>query len=201
MSPRTLAGVLLAVALVASPLVVVPHAGQQAYSHDIERVSESTVPPEADVLVYDQLSPAAQTAIDDALTDDGVVYGTRAPEFAYSDYTALGHGRYYVRRGDTYYRLLTMAGGGLFPVDLFVAIGLVGLGLAVGFATAVGRRCERSRLTTAATVGGGVVLLIASVPRLQPSTLGLPGRFVLAGLAAIAAVGVALAAVGSAVRG
>jgi len=110
----------IAVLLVTSPLYLLPNAGKTAYEHHLEEVPAGEVPEEADVLQYENLSSEARAALRDARTDDGVVYGAanEPPEFFYSDNARLGRGVYYIQQDDTYYRLTTFAGGGLFPAGL-----------------------------------------------------------------------------------
>ncbi|MEF8819524.1 MAG: hypothetical protein V5A31_06045 [Haloferacaceae archaeon] len=82
----SLAALLVAVALLVSPLVLYPHAGQDEYDHSVERIDESEVPEEVTVRRYENLSAEAQRAVDRAVAaPDGsaTVYGetNKPPEF------------------------------------------------------------------------------------------------------------------------
>jgi hypothetical protein len=164
----------VALVLVTAPTYLFPHAGQPVYTHDIERVAASEVPTEADVLRYASLSAEAKAAIRDARTDDGVVYGEAnvPPEFFYSDYAHLNEGIYYIEQNGTYYRLTTYAGGGLFPIDLFLKWGLILLGLGIGLVGYVSLFDRRLWLPAGFGVYGGLVLLGAVFQPGRGVTLG-----------------------------
>ena len=175
--PRTpsLAALLVALALLVSPLVLYPHAGQDEYDHSVERIDESEVPEEVTIRRYENLSAEAQRAVDRAVAaPDGsaTVYGeaNKPPEFFYSDYADYGRGIYVIEKGGTYYRLTAFASGGLFPRGLFETTALVLVAAAVGVAGAAGWRDCRRRVPTGFAVGGlGVLgLAAAPVPRAGP---------------------------------
>lgn len=177
----------VALLLLASPLYVLPHAGQPTYSHSIDRIDASEIPGDADVQEYSTLSPEAQRAIDEALaSDDGhaLISGenNRPPEFVYSDYTNVGHGIYFISDDGAHYRLSTFAAGGLFPIDLWLQWGLLTFG--AGLAIVAGGSLREERQWVPAIFGiAGTALLAAVVGGLQPY-----GRF---GLFAATWVGVA----------
>ncbi len=165
----SLAALLVAVALLVSPLVLYPHAGQDEYDHSVEQIDKSEVPEEVTVRRYENLSAEAQRAVDRAVAaPDGsaTVYGetNKPPEFFYSDYADYGRGIYVIEKGGTYYRLTTFAGGGLFPRGLFETTALVFVAAAVGVAGAAGWREGRRRVPTGFAVGGLAVLALAAVP-------------------------------------
>jgi hypothetical protein len=170
--PRAPSLAALAVALLlllASPLVLYPHAGQSQYDHSVERVDRSEVPEEVTVRGYEDLSSEAQRAVDRAITSpDGsaTVYGesNRPPEFFYSDYADYGRGIYVIEKQGTYYRLTTSAGGGLFPSGVFETGALVLVAAAVGVAGAAGWRDERRRVPAGFAGGGLAVLALAAAP-------------------------------------
>ncbi|MFB6304246.1 MAG: hypothetical protein ABEH47_03695 [Haloferacaceae archaeon] len=160
-----LAALLVAALLVATPLYLYPHAGQDEYHHSVERIDRSEIPSEVEVRHYETLSDEGKRAFDAALADPegrAVVHGeaNRPPEFFYSDYADYGQGIYVIEKGGEYYRLETYAGGGLFPADLFAAAALAVLAGAVALVGAVGWRRERTR-EPAVAAGGGLAVLVA----------------------------------------
>lgn len=178
----------VALLLVANPLYVLPHAGQPEYHHDVEPVAESEVPAEADVLQYADLSAEAKAALRDARTGDGVVYGeaNEPPEFFYSDHVGLNQGIYYVQRGDSYYRVMTAAGGGIFPMALFLRWGLVLLGVGIGLVGYGSARSGRSAPALGVGVLGLALLLgVVATGRWDVSGVSL-GHLLLGTLAGIA---------------
>ncbi len=110
-----------------------PHAGENAYEHSVERVNESTVPAESEVLAYENLSTAGRTVFRKAVNSPAgryTAYGEEnaAPEFRYSDEETT----YYVEYESEYYLLRTLSGSSL-GVDRVVQSLLVLFGiLAVG---------------------------------------------------------------------
>lgn len=189
------AALLVAALLVATPLYLFPHAGQDEYDHSVERIDRSEVPPEVEVRHYENLSADGKRAFDAALAaPDGraTVYGdaNRPPEFFYSDNADYGRGIYVVEKGGAYYRLETYAGGGLFPGDLFAAVALALLGGAVAVVGAAGWRRERTREPAAAAGGGLAVLAAVAV---ADAGVGSVAGF----LIALLAVPVAWAAIGA----
>jgi hypothetical protein len=165
----SLAALLVAVALLASPFVLYPHAGQSQYDHSVERIDQNEVPEEVTVRQYEDLSPEAQRAVDRALADsDGSasVYGeaNRPPEFFYSDYADYGNGIYLIQKDEAYYRLTTYAGGGLFPFGVFETVALVLVAAAVGLSGATGWCDRRRRVPAGFAVGGLAVLALAAAP-------------------------------------
>lgn len=187
---------LVALFLLASPLVLYPHAGQSQYDHSVERIDQSEVPEEVTVRQYEELSPAAQRAVDRAVADpegSATVYGeaNRPPEFFYSDHASYGNGTYVIERGGTCYRLTTYAGGGIFPEGVFETAALVLVAGAVGVAGAAGWRDERRRVPAGFAVGGLAVLALAAapVPRAGPLSALDPFGLLLAAPLAWLAVG------------
>jgi len=171
------AALLVAAVLVASPLVLYPHAGQTAYDHSVEPIDRSEVPEEVVVRDYADLSPEAQAAVDAALADpDGsaTVYGeaNKPPEFFYSDYADYGRGIYVIEKDGGLYRLTTAAAGGIFPRNVFETAALVLTGAAVGLAGAVGWRQERRRVPAGFAVGGLAALGLVVAPFPAGSPLG-----------------------------
>jgi hypothetical protein len=169
----SLAALLVALLLLASPFVLYPQVGQAEYDHSIERIDQREIPGEADVRQYEDLSPEAQGAVDRSLADpDGsaTVYGeaNEPPEFFYSDYTDYGRGIYVIQKDGTYYRLTTYAGGGLLPTGLITAAALALTGVAVGAAGVAGWGRERTR-TPLVFAGGGLAVLAAAVASFSPA--------------------------------
>lgn len=145
------------VLLVLLAFQVTPHPFQPEYGHSVERVAESEVPDEADVLAFADLSANAKDAFRAAVrSPDGhaTVYGAgnEPREFFYSDHASLGQGLYYVEYQGAYYELYTFAGGGLGHLAelFFLALASGGvLALAIGGASL---RRERPRLPLTALV-------------------------------------------------
>lgn len=165
----SVAALLVALALLVSPLLLYPHAGQAEYSHSVERIDQSEIPDEVDVRQYESLSPEAQRAVDRAIAaPDGsaTVYGAanRPPEFFYSDYADYGRGIYVIEKGGAYYRLTTFAGGGLLPRGVFETAALVLVAAAVGVAGAAGWRDGRRRRPAGFALWGLAVLALAAAP-------------------------------------
>ena len=192
----SLAALLVALLLLGSPLVLYPHAGQAEYDHSVERIDRSEVPEEVTVQQYENLSPAAQRAVDRAVAaPDGsaTVYGeaNEPPDFFYSDDADYGRGIYVIERGGTNYRLTTYAGGGIFPRGVFETAALVLVAAAVGVAGAAGWRDRRRRVPTGFAVGGLAVLALAAapVPHAGPLSALDPFGLLLAAPAAWLAVG------------
>lgn len=188
--------VAVALLLLANPFYLLPHAGEPAYSHSIERVDASEIPDEADVLNYSDLSPEAQHAIDEALqSEDGhaLVHGeaNKPPEFFYSDHSSLGQGLYYVQQDGTYYELYTYASGGLFPVESWLQWLLLMYGTALLVLGGWSVRDRRTRTPTAFGAVGAVFVLILATGTEPYGGLGL----VLAALIALLALVVATAQV------
>lgn len=156
----------IALLLATTPVYLFPHAGQPEYHHSVEQVSKSDIPDEADVLRFENLSDNGQTAVRDALTDDGVVYGekNKPSEFVYSDVTTLGQGLYYVQKGGTYFRLYTYAGGGILPIRFILLVTFVMLGISVALMAFVSLRSGRDWYS----VGAGVYGLLLWVSAVQP---------------------------------
>ncbi|MFB6080995.1 MAG: hypothetical protein ABEJ81_08360 [Haloferacaceae archaeon] len=185
---------LVAASLVAAPTVLFPHAGQPEYYHSVERIDAGQVPDGVTVRRYENLSPAGKRAFDAALdAPDGsaVVYGAanRPPEFFYSDYADYGQGIYVIEKEGRYYRLETFAGGGFFPVDLLAAAALALVGGAVAVVGVAGLRRGRLREPAVAAVGGLAVLAAVAAADAALGTRVL--------LVALGAVPVAWAAVGA----
>ncbi|MFC5368355.1 hypothetical protein [Salinirubrum litoreum] len=162
----TLVVLLVAVPLVAAPLVAFPTADQPTYVHDIEQIDEREIPADVTVQQYDDLSPEARQAIDSALaSDDGtaVVRGeaNEPPEFAYSDTTFWGDGRYAVEKNGEHYELTTYAAGGIDVSPITERL-LQLLGLFVGVAGIVGVHDGRERTATA-VAGVAAVPLFGTV--------------------------------------
>lgn len=167
MAPRlpALLAIVVGVALLVSPAVLVPHAGQARCVTFVEPVDGDELPSTAEVLVYDALTADAKRAFDRArAAPDGraAVYGGRCPpEFVYTNVVR----EYFVQRsGQTY--VLETAGGGRFPVDLFIALGFGLLGVAlVGLGARAGARGETTpvrALVYGGLAGLGVIALLAA---------------------------------------
>lgn len=142
---------LVAFLLLTSPLYLLPHAGQPEYYHSIERIDTSGIPENVTVLNYTDLSPEAKRAIDKAIAsddNDAVVYGEadKPPEFFYSDYMEVGHGIYFIHKDGTYYQLTTYAGGGLFPIDLWLQWGMLLFGGCLAILSGRSLRDQRQRI-------------------------------------------------------
>lgn len=129
---------LVGLVLIVSPLLLFPHAGEQACGNTVEPAGD--VPTDAEVVAYSALSADAQRTFDRALADEdgyATVYGDRCPsEFRYTDYV----GRYYVEKGGTTYVLETYGEGGFLPVDLVLSGAFVVAGLVLLAAGAVSLR-------------------------------------------------------------
>jgi hypothetical protein len=157
-----LVALLVAVPLLAAPLYAFPAAGQPSYAHSIEPLDRSEIPDDVTVYRYDDLSPEAQQAVDAALeSDDGraVVRGesNEPPEFAYSDTTFWGDGRYAVEKGGDHYELTTNAAGGIDFSPVTERL-LQLLGLLVAVVGLVGARYDRERTATAVAGVAGLPL-------------------------------------------
>lgn len=103
--------VFLGIGLIIGGVAAFPHAGESAYEHSVERVNESAVPAESEVLAYENLSTSGQTVFLKALnSSEGqyTAYGEEnaAPEFRYSDEETA----YYVEYESEYYLLRTLSG-------------------------------------------------------------------------------------------
>lgn len=150
---------LVGLVLVVSPLLLFPHAGQQACGNHVEPAGD--VPADAEVVPYSALSPDAQRAFDRALADEdgyATVYGDRCPsEFRYTDYV----GRYFVEKGGTTYVLETYGEGGFLPVDLVLSGAFVVTGLVLLAAGAVSLRDPAATFPAALGVLGLVAIALA----------------------------------------
>lgn len=161
------------VAFVGVAFVLFAGAGDPAYVHSVEPVPESEVPEEADVLQYSNLSPEGQRAFRNAVeaTDGEYVVRDEAEkprEFSYGDHAEVNRGIYFVRYGGEYYRLDTAAGGGLGFLALWIRLALGGIGvfLALVGGVSLARGDERTPLAVWAGLGGAAVLplLVALFP-------------------------------------
>lgn len=150
---------LVGVALVVSPLVLFPHAGQQECVNQVEPAGD--VPADAEVLAYRSLSPDAKRAFDRALASEtgyATVHGDRCPpEFDYTDVVT----RHYVEKGGTTYSLTTYGGGGFLPVDLLLAGAFVVVGLVLIVAGAASLRDPAATFPAVLGVLGVVALALA----------------------------------------
>lgn len=128
-----LLGLLVGAALVVSPVVLFPNAGEAECINEIDRVAESDIPEPVDTLQYSALSPAAQRVFDMArMAEDGetTVYGERCPEeFIYADYTEVN----YIQNGTDYYELQTHGVGGFkfLSMERLIEAGAVFIGLLI----------------------------------------------------------------------
>jgi hypothetical protein len=188
----------VAVPLLATPLYAFPAAGQPGYAHSVEPIDQSEIPDDATVHQYADLSPEAQQAIDAALaSEDGraVVRGeaNEPPEFAYSDTTFWGDGRYAVEKGGDYYELTTRASGGidLSPVTERL---LQVLGLLVGAVGVAGARYGRERTVVAAAGVAAVPLVATVVHSTGRAEVGALVLFATLGALCVAAAAVAVVA-------
>jgi hypothetical protein len=140
----TLVAAVVAATLVAAPVTMADWGEQVSLS--AERVDADQVDPETPVLRFEELSPETQSVVARAIDSDGsvVVYGDEdAPErFAYSDYTAPGHGLYAVVYDGEYYRLRTYAAGGFPFVYWLLELPFVAYGAGLGW---VAHRTDRGR--------------------------------------------------------
>jgi hypothetical protein len=132
------------------------------YAHSIEPIAADEIPDDVTVQQYADLSPEAQQAVDAALaSDDGhaVVRGeaNEPPEFAYSDTTFWGDGRYAVEKNGDTYELTTRSSGGIDPSPITERL-LQLLGLVVGAVGVLGVRYGRERTTTAVAGVAGLPL-------------------------------------------
>lgn len=124
-------GLLVGAALVLSPLVLFPDAGEAECSTDVRRVAESDIPEAVEVHQYSTLSPDAKRVFDEARTsEDGetTVNGDRCPEeFTYADYTEQN----YIQNGTDYYELRTSGDTGfkVLSMERLVEGGAVLIGL------------------------------------------------------------------------
>lgn len=128
-----LVGLLVGAALVVSPLVLFPNAGEAECITEFDRVTESDIPEPVEVHQYSELSPGAKRVLDMARTsEDGetTVYGERCPdEFTYADHTT----QVYIQNGTDYYELQTRGAGGalLMSPETLIEAGAVILGLLI----------------------------------------------------------------------
>lgn len=169
------------VAFVVVAIVLFPGAGDPAYVHSVESVSEREIPEGADVMEYSALSPEGQRAFRKTLEspDDSYVVRDEAekpPEFFYSDYAELNRGIYVVRYQGEYYRLSTSSGGGLGFLAYWIKVGLgvIGAFLALVGGVSLARGDERTPLAVWAGLGSLVALALLS--RVFPRTI--PGGYV-----------------------
>lgn len=156
-------------------------------------VREQEIPADAPILQYAALSPEAQAALQDALTDDGRVYGeaNTPPEFSYEEHAAL----YFIERNGTYYRLNTYSGGGL-PLGRWIqaAVGL--FGSCVGL-VGVAAMKTRARWVPLVVGSSGVLVLGATATWSEGySIMGLESGIVLI-VVALVGSGVAVGAAAS----
>lgn len=184
----------VALLLLANPLYLYPHAGQPEYSHSIERIDASEIPDEAAVLNYTDLSPNAKRAVDKALAspdNDAVVYGeaNKPPEFFYSDYAEVGQGIYFIYKDGTYYQLTTYAGGGLFPIDLWLRWGMFLFGACLATLGVRSLRDERRRVPAAFGGLGALFVAVAGAGVEPYGGLGLFAAILLGSVAALVTVG------------
>lgn len=165
------------VAFVGVAFVLFPGAGDPAYVHSVEPVSESGIPEGADGLEYSNLSPEGQRAFRNALEAPDGEYVVRDEaekprEFVYSDDVEVNRGIYVVRYEDEYYRLSTGAGGGLGFLARWIRVALGGTGvfLALVGGGSLARGDERTPLAVWSGLGGLFALLLLTVlfPRLMP---------------------------------
>lgn len=126
---------LVALSLIAAPVTMADWGEQASFS--VEPVEESQIDAETPVLQYRTLSSAGQTAVRRAIEspdDTHVIYGREdfPEEFAYSDYSEPGYGRYAVVYEGQHYRLYTYAGGGFPFVYWLYELPFVFYGLVLG---------------------------------------------------------------------
>jgi hypothetical protein len=134
---------LLGLVTLVGAVVPYPHAGQTGGYHSVERVGESRVPDDEEILAFEELSPGAQDALRRALdAPDGrsVVRGTSnlAPEFYYSGDAGYRYVRY---EGEHY--LFSFGGAGAGPLGVVQLgieglLGVLGLGCSPPVGTATG---------------------------------------------------------------
>jgi len=156
--------ILVGLSLFIGPFLLFPHAGQQNCVNFVEPTSADEIPSNADVLRYEELSPAAKQAFDQArAASDGTatVYGERCPdEFRYTDFV----GEYYIQSDDEYYVLETASGGGLFPIGIIygMGFGLVGGALILlgGYSSIREQPTQVQEFVYGGLAGFGVLLLV-----------------------------------------
>jgi len=128
----------------------IPHPGEPEFQHQIESVSATEIPNEANVLNYSELSSNGQRVVSETIQSDNtqfITYGrsNKPAEFTYSDHQEVNHGIYYISYQSNYYKLTTTQGssGTLDLVFLsgYVLIGGVAIGIAL-----YSIRSERLRL-------------------------------------------------------
>jgi len=155
----------IALLLATTPVYLFPHAGQSEYHHSVEQVPKSDVPDRANVLRFENLSDNGQTAVRDAITDDGIVYGekNKPSEFVYGDTITLGQGLYYVQKGGSYFRLHT-ATGGIIPIQLILLLAFVMLGVSVALVASLSLHSAHEWHS----VGAGTYGLLICVSAIQP---------------------------------
>jgi hypothetical protein len=175
----TLVAAVVAATLVAAPVTMADWGEQVSLS--AERVDADQVDPETPVVQFEELSPETQSVVARAIDSDEsvVVYGDEdAPErFAYSDYTAPGHGLYAVVYDGEYYRLRTYAAGGFPFVYWVLELPFVAYGAGLGW---VAHRTDRERQSPSHALGPAFDFPLVAGTAF--AALGVVGTAVLAGV-------------------
>lgn len=153
--------VVVGVLLVASPLYMFPHAGEDEHLHLVEQISSEDIPADETVIAYESLSASAKAAFDNARENEGSVtktYGqdTDPPEFIYVDESQY----YYIKDGGQFYRLETMMGSLEPTIQRFLEVGMVLLGFVIGGIGIHATRSPRPRRSIAFALYGGLVLTV-----------------------------------------
>ena len=138
----------------------IPHPGEPEYQHQIESVSATEIPNEANVLNYSELSSDGQRVVSEIIQSDNnqfVIHGrsNKPAEFTYSDHQEVNHGIHYISYQSNYYELTTIQG----PPGTLDLVFLGGYGLVGGVAISIALysiRYERLRLPL--TLISGIVI-------------------------------------------
>lgn len=143
-----LVGLVVALSLLAAPVTMGDWSEQAIFS--VQQVDPADVKEDTPVLHFDELSPDAQHAVRQAITDpDGMhrVYGVEdwPSRFYYSDTISPGAGLYVVVYQGQHYRLTTSAMGGFLFVYWLLELPFVLYGFLLGWLSIQTNRDTRRR--------------------------------------------------------